>query len=290
MAVTLAWGAWAELGVSGWTSTHSDWAIDPEPLILFTAWLGDRDPRLRDEVTDWCIQFGGYLSKTRLRTLLHQRPAIVQHAFGEFAATVAAHNKSAWPGAGLARPYTPTMRSRLPDARKPAMAWIRLRALFGIGARSEVIRCLLSARGEWQSLSRLATVSGYTKRNVSEACQLLQQAGLLAVRETGNRFDYSLARRTDLERFVGSLPSVRPDWSALLDVVAEMVGLEEAIETKSPLTMPIYVQQATRRIELDLKELDLVFLIEPGPRTSFSAATDLVRQLVTGWSRGLWPH
>lgn len=32
-ALALAWGAWAELGVSGWASTHGNWAVDPEPLI-----------------------------------------------------------------------------------------------------------------------------------------------------------------------------------------------------------------------------------------------------------------
>jgi len=31
------------------------WAIDPEPLIVFTA-IADLDPRLRDEALDWCIR------------------------------------------------------------------------------------------------------------------------------------------------------------------------------------------------------------------------------------------
>lgn len=51
-AVALAWGAWVELGVPGAHRTHRDWAIDPEPLILFTAFRGDSDGRLRDEAID----------------------------------------------------------------------------------------------------------------------------------------------------------------------------------------------------------------------------------------------
>ena len=53
--VDLCWGAWSELGVSGWSRTHMTWAIDPEPLIVFTA-IADLDPRLRDEALDWCIR------------------------------------------------------------------------------------------------------------------------------------------------------------------------------------------------------------------------------------------
>ena len=56
LATELCWGAWSELGVSGWGRTHREWAIDPEPLILLTASLDKHDPRLRDEATDWCIQ------------------------------------------------------------------------------------------------------------------------------------------------------------------------------------------------------------------------------------------
>ena len=59
--VDLCWGAWSELGVSGWSRTHVTWAIDPEPLIVFTA-IADLDPRLRDEALDWCIRNSRHVS------------------------------------------------------------------------------------------------------------------------------------------------------------------------------------------------------------------------------------
>ncbi len=67
---SLAWSLWAELGVSGWSRHHKHWLVDPEPLVVFTAWLGDTDARLRDEATDWCIQFGSWLSATRLSSIV----------------------------------------------------------------------------------------------------------------------------------------------------------------------------------------------------------------------------
>src|SRR5438105_10743511 len=84
----LAWSLWAELGVSSWTRRHQQWAIDPEPLILFTAYVSESDRRLRDEAVDWCIRYGSYVSATRLRNLLKAAPPNQQLAFEMFAATV----------------------------------------------------------------------------------------------------------------------------------------------------------------------------------------------------------
>ena len=119
-SLALAWGAWTQLGVSGWTSTHGDWAVDPEPLILFTAWLGDADPRLRDEATDWCVQNWRHISKARLKNLLREQPDDVAAAFGEFGATVAAHagNQLAW-----GNPSPAVCRHRPFNAPKPQTAF-----------------------------------------------------------------------------------------------------------------------------------------------------------------------
>ncbi len=66
----LGWSLWTELGVSGVVRKHRHHAIDPEPLIIYTAALQDIDPRLRDESTDWCTRYHTFISKTRLRNLL----------------------------------------------------------------------------------------------------------------------------------------------------------------------------------------------------------------------------
>lgn len=142
-AVALAWGAWAELGVSGWTATHRDWAIDPEPLIVFTAFLEDNDPRLRDEATDWCIRNWRYISKTRLKNLARDQPQNVREAFGEFSATIGDHAGVIWPHATAPRRYTVTGRSNQPQLDQASMVWLRLRAMFGLGARTEILRYFL---------------------------------------------------------------------------------------------------------------------------------------------------
>src|SRR4051812_34911544 len=95
--VELAWSQWTELGVSGWTRRHADWNVDLESLIILTAALKDADPRLRDESTDWCIQYGRFVSAARLRTLERLCDSASRLAFEEYAATVRAHAHVNWP-------------------------------------------------------------------------------------------------------------------------------------------------------------------------------------------------
>lgn len=256
-AMALAWGAWTELGVSGWTATHRDWAVDPEPLILFTAGLGDADPRLRDEVTDWCVQYWRFVSKTRLKNLLRHQPDAVRVAFGEFGATVGTHAGVTWPGATEPRPYRVTGRSSLPPLERPSLVWLRMRAMFGLGARTEILRYLLSRAGDGVSVARLADVTGYTKRNIAEECDALVRAGVVAVRSIANRFSFSLARQEALEGFVGDMPRMRPNWTAVLNIARELTALEREIGDATPRTRPVKVRQTLRRIERDLDELEI---------------------------------
>jgi len=256
-ATALAWGAWVELGVSGWTETHSDWAIDPEPLIVFTAFLGDEDARLRDEATDWCVRNWRYVSKTRLKNLVREQPAAMRGAFGAFAATVGDHAGVVWPYASEPRRFTVTGRSAAPQLDKPSMVWLRLRAMFGLGARTEILRYFLSHDDGRSSTATISTATNYTKRNVSEECESLAHAGVLSVRPMGNRFYYSLAKRAELEPFVGSMPAITPNWISMFGIARQLVSLESAAETGTTRTLAVKARSAIDEMEEDLDELEI---------------------------------
>lgn len=288
-ALALASGAWTELGVSGWTSTHGAWAIDPEPLILFTAWLGDADPRLRDEATDWCVRNWRHLSKARLKNLLREQPDSVRDAFGEFAATVGSHAGITWPGATTARRFVLTGRSSLPSLDRPALVWLRLRFMFGVGASAEILRCFLSREGGPMSVSALATATGYTKRNVADQCETFERAGVLSVRAQGNRFYYSLARQAELAAFVGEAARVRPNWTALLNVARELVILEELADG-SLATLAVHVRKAMRLIDDDLVELGIAPIPEGVSGVDlWPSLRDLGNTHLRAWSSGTTP-
>ena len=289
-ALALAWGAWTELGVSGWTATHGRWAIDPEPVVFLVAFLGDRDPRLRDETTDWCVAHWRFLSKARLKSLARRFPAVALGGFGEFAATVSAHAPVSWPGAGRPRAWVPTGRSELPPLERPSLAWLRLRAAFGIGARSEILRVLLSGPDRAMTLTGLADATSYTKRNVTDAADALHRAGLLAAVREGNRLNYRLARRAALEALLGSLPDIRPDWVAVVRVAMELVSLEDTLVRATPRTAAVKVAQTLQRIQPDLTALRLALPgAEPATPAGWSARRDAANRVLAGWAHGQWP-
>jgi hypothetical protein len=257
-AVALAWGAWAELGVSGWEHTHGSWAIDPEPLVFLTAGLGDRDPRLRDEAADWCIRHWRFISRVRLRNLLRDQPDAVLNAYGAFVATVNQHGGVAWPGA--TKPwgrYRASGRSTLRPLEEPALVCLRVRAMFGVSARAEILRLLLARQGPGLSVAELADLASYAKRNVAEECETLERAGVLSHRTVGNRFIYSLARRAELETFVGDLPEVFPNWAALSAVVLALVALADAQAQLSPDAFTVEVHRTLHDLRDALDELEL---------------------------------
>ncbi len=287
-ALDLAWGAWCELGVSGWTATHGDWAIDPEPLILFTAFLADRDPRLRDEATDWCVRNWRHVSKARLKNLSRLQSDDSRQPFGEFAATVSDHAGISWPGATQAREFTVTGRSTLPPLERPSLVWLRLRAMFGLSARTEVLRYFLSG-GTRASVATIARASGYLKRTVADECESLQRAGVLSVRTVGNRFYFTLARRARLEAFVGAMPAVRPDWTAMFNVARELVTVEEDMNTATLRTAGVRARSAIRRIEQDLEDLDIEApSADLGSEEFWPALKSLGNDTLGAWSAGRW--
>jgi len=257
-AIGLCWGAWSELGVSGWGRTHSDWAIDPEPLMVCTSLIGASDPRLRDEAMDWCIKNGRYVSLARLRHLLRDVAPDVRESWGVFAATVNAEAGLTWPGATSQQPaYQATNRSSLRAFSEPSLIALRLRAMFGIGARTEVLKFFLFNQETTVSTSSLAGATLYTKRNVAEACESLVHAEILRKRVIANRFVFSLEKPGALSAFVGSVPTVTPDWGALFRVVVTILNTGDQTGDRNEAALAVQVHQATRLMAADMDALGI---------------------------------
>ena len=284
----ILWGAWVELGVSGWQRTHASWAVDPEPLIIATACLGDADPRLRDEALDWCIHYGRYVSKVRLRNLLRDQPDDVRRGWGPFAATVSKHSGTQWPLTTEAFPYKPTGRASLGSLIAPSLVWLRLRAMFGLGARTEILRYFLSDHRR-ATVAAIAEQVGYAKRNVAEECDSLEKAGVLKVQHVANRFYYLLDRRVELRDWVGEIAPVRPDWTSLLHVTFALVALEESAKSLSQDALSIEAHRVARHLDDVLDALD----IEERPRlvdrdNHWPAVRDFAEQRMAAWATGAW--
>ena len=288
-AIMLAWSAWGAIGVAGWSSDHDDWAVDPEPLIVFTSFLDNADARLQDEATDWCVRNWRSISKVRLRNIVRDAPADVRPSFDRFAATVGHHAGIDWPGEKVdPRPFRVTGKSATPDLTRSAPAWLRLRAMFGLSARAEILRHFLSRRGGRATASRLVATTGYRKRNLAEECENLLRAGVLDVRGQRIRL-YGLARRAELEALLGDLPAVRPDWGPVLDLARELVLAERAVAgAGSDLTVPIHARAALDAMAPALERLDISVTVPRDPALLWPTVQGLGRETLGRWAVGEW--
>ena len=258
--IDLCWSLWTELGVAGVFRRHTAWNIDPEPLIILTAALLDADPRLRDESIDWCIRYARLIAAARLKTLIGRIDPNTVTAFGEYAATVRAHVRVNWPGSGTARPYHPTGRSRLESLDRPSLFGLRLRALFGTGARAEIIRMLASNPDHAFSAAELADEAAFTKRAVEQEIESLRLAGLVTWTVLHGRRRYRVAQPETLLTLVGSRPQWLPRWAPLVRVLIGGLRLVVRVESLPPVVRAVESHKYLREIRSDIERADLVNL------------------------------
>ena len=251
---SFAWSQWAQMGVFAPSERRDQWAADPEALILFSLEIGRDDPRLFDEVLDWMLANERLVSVQRLRNFSSDDDRDLAEAA---LAWVARHGRSArfkpLDGAGEQResprplfrriaqqvrnpdqvflsfdflkPDTlPSGKSREPDTERPINFAFRLRNLFGLGSRAEVIRYLLTFSETAAPAQAIAEAAGYAKRNVNETLTALVASRTVTTYEVGNERRYVLNRNSWyqlLELQAGAGPTYR-NWPRLLSALGRL--------------------------------------------------------------------
>ena len=219
-AVDLTWSLWTELGVPGVIRNHRDCVLDPEPLVVVSPYIAAHDPRLRDQIYLWCRANARWISVSRLQGLLRLYNQETRGAFWDMAKTLRTDGSVKWPANGEGRPWpSPPDPKPLPmTMNRPALLRMRLRALCGVGARSDVL-CELIARGDgWFSAVDFEG-EGYTKRNMARILADLSDAGYLARRPRRNVVRYKLITQDELHSLL-SVQNLRfPKWTSLFHIV-----------------------------------------------------------------------
>ncbi|MEA2655442.1 MAG: hypothetical protein QOI23_807 [Chloroflexota bacterium] len=257
LALDLTWSLWSELGVDGVRRRHDWQAIDLEPLIIFTSYIGSSDSRLRANSIDWCIANARFASAFRLRNLAEQAGPAMREAFGRYAATVKAHAKVPWPAHGDPLALWTSEHIGTPDLRRPSLIQLRLRALVGVSARAEILKLMLAEPERGQAASTLAESAGYGKGSVAQALDLLTMAGILYVQPTANRLVYRLAHPAELASALQWLPAVFPDWWPIFKVTEAIVELAHSRSTSSNARVAM-AHKVLDRIDPDLRRLGIV--------------------------------
>jgi hypothetical protein len=229
LSARLAWSLWTELGAAGWERRHANWCVELEPLIAFTPTLGEGEPRILREAIDWCAKNERFVSLSQLRHRV-RADAWPADAVARFGASVASITRRGWPGASSADPYAVTRsgKSGVPDLRRPSLLTLRLRALFGVGTRAEVVRVMMTGP-DAITARQLAEQVAYTRRQVELDVDMLVLGGLVRRDDWSRPATYSLADRAALERVTGHPPPLAPRWPALLRSVAGLLEVAEAM-------------------------------------------------------------
>lgn len=227
--VSLAWDCWSMLGVSSWSQGNIKRVIDPEGLVLLTGGLGKADPRLRQESQDWCLHYPWLLSRARLRTLRKSWPT--SESWGRYAGALQASLGQPWPGAVVSEEVQETGKSTLRLGKQAALLSLQLRAVFGVGARTEILRVLLENKRPLTA-AELARQAAYAKRSVAESLHGLTASGVVRTYPEGRRMRYALKNPQALTELLGGMEvgraSMLPYFKALARVMQELSRVEDA--------------------------------------------------------------
>jgi hypothetical protein len=264
---TFLWDQWTQLGLAGVSTRRDRWAIDPEALLLLGLRAADADPRLFGETLDWLRCNGRLVSAKRLRNLardeesrrrvdaalawagMHE-PSLQLWARGipdpaprnqliPLADLSVREPDAAFASFGLLWPKTePSRKSAAADVLRTVALAFRLRLFFGVGARAEAIRYLLTTDRPESSVAEVARAAGFGKRNIADALGALASAGVVGLLLRGNehRFTIDTGKWSGVLQVPADDLPCAVDWIGLLPVVWRILAWfdEDAASGRSP--------------------------------------------------------
>lgn len=255
--IALAWSQWTALGVSG-HAPEPQRAIDLEAAIVFAPALAELDPRLHDEVLDWCIQFSDrFVSVSVLKNVVEWFDEGARARFDSFAATVNAHAGTRWPAHGArALKIKPSGKSTCRVDSAVAIA-LRARKIFGIDARADIlVDLVLQAGSGWSRVSDFAAL-GYAKRTIAMALDDLHTGGLLERNQIGNSLRYRLRDQAPLPALLAPVPGSHFRSATAALVLAEsLLSARRASTGKSATTAAVEIHKVMARRSALLAALD----------------------------------
>lgn len=314
---SFAWDQWAQLGVFAPTNRRDQTAADPEALLLFTFEVGRSDPRLFDETLDWLFTNERLVSIQRLRNLCRddddrdlvegallwvaqhqprsrlassqgrdQRTTEPRPLFYDVARQVREPDE-AFLTVGLLKPTTePSKKSRPPDPDTPINFAFRMRHLFGLGSRAEIVRYLVTAPVTDASALGIADAAAYAKRNVNETLTSLVASRIVSTYEHGNERRYYVDRAM-WGQFLRFQPNGWPmyrDWPRILGALRQVSRWlhDPAQEDLTPYMLASNARTLMERLEPDLAPAGVVLAPAPHGDNYWGTFADTIeRSLAT---------
>jgi len=295
----LLWQQWCTFGVSGHGRQWNGSPIDPEALFLLTCTIGRYDARLFDGMMEWMERNGQLINVQRMKRIIATEQYTGEPILRAIAATVsnsvsvAKWATTAKPGNDACQPsplFFLKDGSSMPIVKQPdsnfekhgllrdayqvrgvvqafqpnlaANLILRLRSLFGVNARCEIIAHLLL--NELGSASSLARDSYYLPLTISKAMTEMRGSGFLVSRINGRRRDHKLVPGTWHELLLGEQRPPHVIWPRLFRAIEILwIFLEDRnLKSKEPLRQASALRRTLTKSVVDQLEtagLDFVF-------------------------------
>ncbi len=298
-------------------------AIDPEALLLVTLSLGRWDARLFDEALDWVLRNGPILNIQRLSNLQKRYRFACEPQLAAVATLMAERNATRhWKGLaqlpaseqplsqtslfltaeglplptgaqgidphfaewGLRRPPLVLRGYSAPfNPQRPENLLLRLRSLFGVNVRAEIL-CVL-ADGDWTHPSRVARLTSYAQKSVQDAMVDLANSATVDIRKEGRTKQYAL-RQACWEPLLGTFGREGAPWFPWAPLFSglEKIWLDLAsAKPATPLAESSALRQCMKRQGPMLEEAELP--VSPAERFIGEAYTAVFWQDITRAAR-----
>ena len=245
----LLWQQWTALGLAGGVEPRVDRCIDPEALLLITTTEGRHDSRLFNETLDWLWQHGESINVQRLKNIqkaLGLGNSLIIGAIAKWLSQRSAMSKwkpladiptpdrpkeieslyflksgSPQPAFGPTDPIFlqygfrrgPIKRRGLsvsPDPLPASSLLWKLRALFGVQARAEIVLWLLTHKTG--HAAEIARAVYYFPRTIEGTLRELAGSGLIKSAASGREKSYWLNHEDWLFLKTWDRPTDFPEW------------------------------------------------------------------------------
>lgn len=314
LALDFLWRQWGAIGVAGSSRGHDTWMIDPEALLLATTTFGRFEPRLFDEVLDWLNTNSQAINLQRLknlsenfgqRSVLHGIAAHLARRTinGKWRTLLRDLETTTVTATELLFPDVPVIGqpdelfaqhgwrrgpvklrqlSQSPNADQVTNLLFKLRSLFGVQARAEVMAFLLT--NEAGHPAEMAERLAYFPRTIQTTLNDMERSGHVLSGRSGREKRFWLRR--DEWRFLitWQIPERQfPTWIDWASRFAALEAIWKFLQRAELETAPAGVQAIELRATLE--KLSPEFLRENVQPPSGVGGTEFVASVLDSFQK-----
>ena len=288
----LLWDYWIDFGVSAYSHIpkKQKTVMDPEALLLISGVFGRYDARLFDEILNWLSVNGKFINILKLKNAMkvEHYPAKVFNAISDF--VVKEYNLYKWKGLSKKETAVREVPFFYKKSGEPLeiygnldpifrrngflrgeITWkgnqrhfspynavnliLRLRALFGVNMRSDLIHYLLVHDSGHPS--GMARELYYSQKGVHDTLSEIEESGFVSIIRKGKEKHYILDKKKFFDIFELDPKEVRYiNWNKLFISFVEILELieDEKFKKSSDLVRSSQLRQLMKKVQPQIIE------------------------------------